>query len=57
MLSGISFSMQDSKQAVKLYKDARLHIIPGAGHGFRPHEFKELVNQIKNFLKNKENKM
>lgn len=50
-------SMQDSKQAVKLYKDARLHIIPGAGHGFRPHEFKESVNQIKNFLKNNENKM
>ena len=43
-------SMEDSRRAVKLYKDARLHVIPGAGHGFRPHEFKESLEQIKLFL-------
>lgn len=47
-------SMEDSKRAVKLYKDARLHVIPGAGHGFRPHEFKESVEQIEKFLKENE---
>lgn len=43
-------SMEDSRRAVKLYKDARLHVIPEAGHGFRPHEFKESLEQIKLFL-------
>lgn len=43
-------SLEDSRRAIKLYKDARLHIIPGAGHGFRPNEFKESLEQIKQFL-------
>ena len=43
-------SLEDSRRAIKLYKDARLHVIPGAGHGFRPHEFKESLEQIKLFL-------
>jgi len=44
-------SMEDSRRAVKLYKDARLHVIPGAGHGFRPKERNEAIEQIKSFLK------
>lgn len=44
-------SMEDSRRAVKLYKDARLHVIPGAGHGFKPNERKEAIEQIKAFLK------
>lgn len=44
-------SMEDSQRAVRTYKDARLHIIPGAGHGFKPEERKEAMEQIKNFLK------
>ena len=39
-----------SRKAQKFYKDARLHVIPGAGHGFRPHEFEEAIQQIKPFL-------
>lgn len=44
-------SMDDSRRAVKTYKDARLHVIPGAGHGFKPAEREEAVEQIKKFLK------
>lgn len=44
-------SMDDSRRAIRTYKDARLHIIPGAGHGFKPEERKEAIEQIKNFLK------
>lgn len=47
-------SMEDSKRAVKLYKNARLHVIPGAGHGFRPKEFEESIGQIEQFLKENE---
>lgn len=43
-------SMDDSRRAIKLYKNARLHVIPGAGHGFKPDEFKESIQQIKTFL-------
>ena len=43
-------SMKDSERAVKTYKNARLHVIPGAGHGFKPHELKQSVEQIKLFL-------
>lgn len=43
-------SMEDSRRAVELYKDARLHVIPGAGHGFKPEEFKESLEQIRQFL-------
>ena len=39
-----------SRQAIKFYKDARLHVIPGAGHGFRPKEFEEAMEQIRQFL-------
>ncbi len=44
-------SIEDSEKAQKLYKDARLHIIPGAGHGFNPKEMKELKDQMRSFLK------
>lgn len=43
-------SMKDSQRAVDIYKNARLHVIPGAGHGFNPQEFKESVEQIRSFL-------
>lgn len=43
--------MEDSRRAVKIYKNARLHIIPGAGHGFKPDERREAIEQIEKFLK------
>ena len=43
--------IEDSKRAQKLYKDARLHIISGAGHGFKPKEFQEEAEQLEKFLK------
>ena len=43
--------IDDSKRAQKLYRDARLHIIPGAGHGFKPKEFQEEAEQLEQFLK------
>lgn len=46
--------VEDSKRASEIYKDARLHIISGAGHGFKPEEFKEQNEQIKLFLPKKE---
>ncbi|MBQ6064482.1 MAG: alpha/beta fold hydrolase [Prevotella sp.] len=42
--------MEDSRRAVKTYKDARLHVIPGAGHGFKPKERAEAMELIKSFL-------
>ena len=44
-------SMDDSRHAVRLYRDARLHVIKGAGHGFRGKEQQESIEQIKAFLK------
>ncbi len=44
-------SMEDSKKAVKIYKKARLHVIPGAKHGFNQREQKESLEQISIFLK------
>ena len=44
-------SMDDSRRAVKNYKQARLHVIPGAGHGFKPKEQQEALEQIKSFMK------
>ena len=44
-------SMDDSRRAVKTYTDARLHVIPGAGHGFKPAEREEATEQIRKFLK------
>lgn len=50
-------SMEDSKKAVnEVYKDARLHVIPGAGHGFRPAEQQEAAIQIERFLKQRKGK-
>ena len=46
-------SMDDSRRAVKTYKNARLHVIPGAGHGFRPKERQEAIEQIKQFIREK----
>ena len=43
-------SMDDSRRAINQYKNARLHVIPGAGHGFKPDEFKESLREIKAFL-------
>ena len=43
--------IDDSKRAQKLYRDARLHIIPGAGHGFKPKEFQEEAEQLEKFLR------
>ncbi len=43
-------SMEDSRRAIGLYKDARLHVIKGAGHGFKPEEFKESIQHIQTFL-------
>lgn len=44
-------SMEDSRHAAKTYKQARLHVIPGAGHGFKPNERQEAIEQIKAFIK------
>lgn len=46
-------SLDDSRRAVKGYRDARLHIIPGAGHGFKPKEQRQSLQQIKAFLETK----
>ncbi|MBO4753343.1 MAG: alpha/beta fold hydrolase [Bacteroidales bacterium] len=42
--------MADSERALKTYRNARLHVIPGAGHGFNAVEMKESLEQIKAFL-------
>ena len=44
-------SMEDSRRAVKIYKDARLHLIPNAGHGFKPDEQRQSLEQISEFLR------
>ena len=44
-------SMEDSRRAAKTYKNASLHVIPGAGHGFKPKERQEAIEQIKSFIK------
>lgn len=44
-------SLEDSRRAFKIYKDARLYVIPGAGHGFKSKELKESLLQIEGFLK------
>ena len=43
-------SMEDSKRAVKTYKNATLYVIPGAGHGFKPEEQKQSLQQIKELI-------
>lgn len=46
-------SLDDSRHATALYKDATLHVIPGAGHGFRPQEFETSLRYIREFLTKK----
>ena len=43
-------SMEDSKRAVKTYKNASLYVIPGAGHGFKPEEQKQSLQKIKELI-------
>ena len=43
--------VDDSRRAAKTYKNARLHIIPGAGHGFKPKERQEAIEQIQAMIK------
>lgn len=40
-----------SRRATGIYKHAQLHVIPGAGHGFRPDEFDEEMKAVEEFLK------
>jgi pimeloyl-ACP methyl ester carboxylesterase len=44
-------SVDQSRQAAKTYPDARLHIIHGAGHGFKPQERLEAIEEIKKFIR------
>ena len=45
-------SMDDSRRAQQLYRpDTRLYVIPGAGHGFKPHEFQQEMEQLLKFMK------
>lgn len=43
-----------AEQAVKIYPHARLHVIKGAGHGFKPDELKESLTVIEKFLTEQE---
>ncbi len=44
-------SMEDSRRAQQLYRSGtNLHVIPGAGHGFKPQEFQQEVIQLEKFL-------
>ncbi len=42
--------LRDSQRAASIYKKAQLKIIPGAGHGFKPHEFQQMLEFLKDFL-------
>ena len=45
-------SMDDSRRAQQLYRPGtHLHVIPGAGHGFKPHEFQQEMEQLLQFMK------
>ncbi len=45
-------SMDDSRRAQQLYRPGTsLHIIAGAGHGFKPQELKQEMEQLEQFLK------
>lgn len=44
-------SINDSRKASIKYANARLHLIRRAGHGFKPHERKEALEQVIPFLK------
>lgn len=41
-----------SNKAVEMYKNAQLHVIPNAGHGFKPNELQQSLEWIRDFLKN-----
>lgn len=43
-------SMDDSRHALTVYKNAALKVIPGAGHGFNPTELQKAMEYIKGFL-------
>lgn len=43
-------SVADSRRAASLYKDAQLHIIHGAGHGFNAEQQAEAQRVLKEFL-------
>ena len=44
-------SMDDSRRAQQLYAaGARLHVIPGARHGFNPQELRQEMEQLEKFL-------
>lgn len=40
-----------SSRAAEVYKNAKLHTIPNAGHGFKPNELQQSMEWIKEFLK------
>ena len=42
--------MEDSRRALNTYRDASLHVIPGAGHGLTPEEQALSLELIKAFL-------
>ena len=45
-------SMDDSRRAQQLYRPGTLlHVIAGAGHGFKPQEFQQEVELLEKFLK------
>lgn len=41
-------TLEDSRKAANLYSDARLHVIEGAGHGFKGKELEKSFDRIKN---------
>lgn len=42
--------LKDSQRAAEIYPKAHIHVIPQAGHGFKPKEFAEAIEEIKKFL-------
>lgn len=42
--------VRDARRAAGIYGDARLHVIPGAGHGFKPAELEESLREIGRFV-------
>ena len=42
--------LADSERVVKMYKNARLHVIPGAGHGFNDEQFAKMIGWLNEFL-------
>lgn len=43
-------SGRDVRRAAGLYRDAELHVIPGAGHGFEGRDVSEAVGYIESFI-------